>query len=97
MAQTIALETQGRNYMSALVKATAQADAAEVKIAHNLPAIPDVVYLEPILASGVLAYYIVTTKSATEVGVTKTGVGVGSNHANNHLRVIAKLIHSIGR
>lgn len=96
MAMTIAPETQGRNFMTALVQATANADAGEVKIAHNLPAIPDMVILEPILPGAILSAWTVSTKSATEVGVTKINA-VGSLGATPQLRIIAKLIHSIGR
>ena len=96
MAMSIVLETQERNYMTALAQATANADAGEVKIAHNLPAIPDVVYLEPLKAGAILSAWTVSTKSTTEVGVTKLSA-VGSLDANPQLRVIAKLIHSIAR
>ena len=93
---TLALQTQGRNFVTFLASSAADADTGEALIAHNLPAVPDIVILEEQTAAGTLAQYSVTTRSATQIGVTKNGTGAGSGGADQ-VRVVALLLHSIQR
>jgi len=88
--------TTGVNHSAFVVSTVADADAGEVLMNHGLPAAPDIVVLEPLLASAPLAGYFISTKTATQVGVTKSLVGAGSGTANQ-LRVIPIYLHSIER
>ena len=98
MAMSTTLVTQGRNFVVFTATATADADNAETLFTHNLPAAPDLVVLEPLLGtSWALSQWSITTKSATQIGLTKNGVGVGSGNANPQIRGIAVLLHSIQR
>jgi hypothetical protein len=88
--------TTGVNHKAWVVSTAIDADAGEVLVNHGLRAAPDIVALEILTAAGSLAGYFVSTKSATQIGVTKSLVGAGSGGANQ-LRVIGIYLHSIER
>lgn len=88
--------TTGRNHTAWVVSTAADGDSGECLINHGLPAAPDLVVLEPLNASAPLAGYFISTKTASQVGVTKSLTGAGSGVANQ-LRVIPVLLHSIER
>lgn len=86
------------------IAAAADGDAGELLINHGLLGIPATgpvdICICPLL-TGIAAtqpYWALTTKNATQIGVTKTAVGAGSAFGGAaSARVIVKRPHSIGR
>jgi hypothetical protein len=88
--------TTGVNHKAWVISTAADGDNGECLITHGLPAAPDIVAMEPLGASAPLAGYFVSTKTSTQIGLTKSLTGAGSGAANQ-LRVIPILLQSIER
>ena len=84
----------GTLHATALVSVAADADTGEVLITHGLGGTPDIVWIEPLLAAAVLDDWFVSTKSSTQVGITKNGTAMSSAGADQ-IRIHAIRLHSL--
>lgn len=99
---TIAAPTTPTQYIQKLmfrctITATADGDTVTGNIPHGLGFAPELVIVTPILASGGLSAWAVTTKDATNLVLTKS-TAVGSGAANPQVEVTAfARVHSLIR
>ena len=94
-AESSTLVRQGTFSGEWTLTSTADADNAAVTITHGLTAQPHVVVLTPILSNFYLSTGVLTTLSATQIGVTKSATTTGSGNASAQCRVMAIVHHSI--
>lgn len=93
MAVTLTVIRAGANSRVVDVEATADADTTAT-IPHGLGVTPESAILEPLVAAARISSWIVTSKDATNVVLTKTTT-MSSGAAGAQLRVTILKPHSI--
>ena len=95
MAVTVTAVRTGPTQSIANVEATADADVAAV-FPHGLGAIPEQVFITPLLVESYLSAPIVGVVDAVNVNITMAAT-VGSGAVGDQFQVIAHLPHTIIR